>query len=210
MSIAGYEAALRCGCPAYYINTNDSEILDLTGPEEAAPLLVKVSVADYLTFYDLAPDRQGGPPAHRTGGHWLEQQVWQVARALRHAGSPLFDECERSVRFKLEDATREVDFIGVRRGMAVVASCKTGHDARNKRHLDELGAVAEKMGGNYCVRLYIMDQVRQAPPLNQTDPWEQFLAQAKSARVVVVTGSDLPRLGEILQRETLTPTYPRR
>lgn len=210
MSIGGYEAAHECGCPAYYINTSDSEILDLAGPEAAAPLLIRVTVADYLAFYDLTRDPAGVPSARAAGGHWLEQLVWQAARSLRYAGAALFDECQRSVRFRLEDATREVDFIGVRHGMAVIASCKTGNDARNKAHLDELAAVAEKLGGNYCVRLYITDQVRQAPPPNQVDPWEQFLAQARSARTVVVTGSDLPGLGAILQREALTPTYPRR
>jgi hypothetical protein len=210
MSIAGYQAALRCGCPAYYINTRDSEVLDLTAPEEAAPLLVRIAIADYLAFYGLALDQTAGLAARQTGGHWLEQHVWQIARALRHAGQPLFDECQRSMHFNVADAGREVDFIGVRRGMALIASCKTGKDARNKQHLDELEAVGKKLGGDYCVRLYITDQVRQPPPANQTDPWEQFLAQARSARSVVVTGAELPNLGEILKREMLTPTFPRR
>lgn len=210
MSIAGYEAAKQAACPLYYINTNNSEAIDLTDPEATAPLAIKVSVATYLAFYDLLPDFRHRPPAHDAGGQWLEQYVWQAAQTLRHEGKPLFDECRQGFRFKRVEAGREIDFIGVRHGMALIASCKTGKDARNKAHLDELETIAERLGGRYCVRLYITDQTQPALAPDGSDPWAQFLTQARAARIVVVTGGDLARLGEILQREMLTPTYPRR
>ena len=210
MSIAAYQAAQAADCPVYYVNTNDGEIINFLAPDEATPLEVKITVADYLALYDLIPDDKHHPQGPALGGHWLEHCVVETARGLRHAGKTLYDDCQHGFRFLRVEAGREVDFIGVHAGMVLIASCKTGKDARNKAHLDELEAVAKKLGGDYCVRLYITDQVRQAPPPHQTDPWEQFLAQANSARILVVTGADLPRLSEILQREMLTPTYPRR
>lgn len=210
MSIAAYQAGQSAGCPVYYVNTNDGEIINLLAPDEAAALEVRITVADYLALYDLAPDRQQQPPGPEVGGHWLEYRVLETARSLRQAGKPLYDDCQHGLSFLIANAHREIDFIGIHAGMTLIASCKTGKDARNKKHLDELETVAEKLGGRYCVRLYVTDQVRQAAPPRQTDPWEQFLAQAHSARTVVVTGDDLPRLSEILAREMLTPTYPRR
>lgn len=210
MSIAAYQSGQAVGCPVYYVNTNDGEIINLLAPDEAAPLEVKITVTDYLALYDLAPDRQHRPPGPDMGGHWLEYRVVETAQGLRHAGKSLYDDCQHGFRFLLTGAYREIDFIGIHAGMVLIASCKTGKDARNKDHLDVLETVAEKLGGRYCVRLYITDLVRRAPPPHQADPWEQFLAQAHSARTVVVTGDDLPGLGEILTREMLTPTYPRR
>jgi hypothetical protein len=210
MSIAAYQAAQAADCPVYYVNTNDGEIINLLAPDQAAALEIHITVADYLALYDLAPDKQHQPPGSDVGGHWLEYRVLETARRLRHAGKPLYNDCQQGVRFQLAGANREIDFIGIHAGMVLIASCKTGKDARSKAHLDELEAVAKKLGGDYCVRLYVTDQARQAPPPNQTDPWEQFLAQAHSARIVVVTSADLSNLGEILTREMLTPTYPRR
>ncbi len=210
MSIAGYQAAQQLGCPAYYVNTNDGEILNLLDPDDAAPLVVQITVRDYLAFYDLAPDEKHNPPGPHVGGHWLEHHVARVARGLHHLGKPLYDDCAYGFRFLRVEAGREVDFIGVHAGMVLIASCKTGKSALKKEHLDELEAVAKKLGGDYCVRLYITDQPHPAPPRHGVDPFEQFKTQAHSAKVVVVTGDDLPRLGEILAREMLTPTYPRR
>jgi hypothetical protein len=210
MSIAAYQAGQVTGCPVYYVNTNDGEIINLLAPDEAASLEVQITMADYLALYDLAPDRQQHSPGPDVGGHWLEYRVLETARSLRHAGKPVYGDCQHGLSFLLADAHREIDFIGIHAGMTLIASCKTGKDARNKKHLDELETVAKKLGGDYCVRLYITDQARLPPSPKQIDPWEQFLAQAHSARIAVVTGDDLPRLGEILQREMLTPTYPRR
>ena len=210
MSIAAYQAGQIVGAPVYYVNTNDGDIINLLAPDEATPLEVKITVADYLALYDMIPDARHHSPGPEMGGHWLEYLMRETARGLRHAGKPLYDDCQCGFRFERVEAGREVDFIGIHAGMILIASCKTGKNARNKEHLDVLDAVAKKLGGDYCVRLYVTDQVRQPPLPKQIDPWEQFLAQAHSARIVVVTGEDLPHLGAILQREMLTPTYPRR
>ncbi|MFZ1755101.1 MAG: hypothetical protein WBO46_21515 [Caldilineaceae bacterium] len=40
MSIGACEAARRAGYPAYYLNTGGAEVLDFTGEEDVAPLVL--------------------------------------------------------------------------------------------------------------------------------------------------------------------------
>jgi len=145
--------------------------------------------------------------AHRQflGGGWLE---WMVAQTAHTTG--VFDECMHGVVLRSGDAQREVDFIGVRRGQGLIASCKTGWRFWNKAYLDELGAAAKTLGDNYCTKLFITHRTKPTVHAPGADALPQFLKHAANQRVVVVTGEDLPKLGEILQRESSKPTYARR
>lgn len=142
-------------------------------------------------------------------GDWLEQYVLAVGQTLQ--ARRVFYDCAAGVRLRTGAAEREVDFIATFRGMALVASCKAATKPWRKSYLDELGAVAKTLGGDYVTRLYITDGVRApALPPGRTDPFPAFVQQAQQQRTVIVTGDDLPRLDEVLQREVETPTYPPR
>ena len=211
MSIAAYQAGQVTGCPVYYVNTNDGEIINLLAPDEAASLEVQITVADYLALYDLAPDRQQHSPGPDVGGHWLEYRVLETARSLRQAGKPVYDDCQHGLSFLLADAHREIDFIGIHAGMTLIASCKTGKNARNKDHLDVLERGCQE-AGRRLLRPAIHHGSGASAAATQADRSLGTVprAGALGAASPLVTGDDLPRLGEILQREMLTPTYPRR
>lgn len=122
----------------------------------------------------------------------------------------MFYDCAAGVRLRSGAAEREVDFIATFRGMALIASCKAVKRPWDKAYLDELGAVAKILGGDYVTRLYITDGVRTPPPPGRSDPFLAFAQQAAQQRAVIVTGDELPRLDEVLQREVERPTYPPR
>ncbi len=141
-------------------------------------------------------------------GDWLEQYVLAVGRELQAMN--LLHDCAAGMRLRAGDAERELDFIATFRGMALIASCKAVRKPWQKGYLDELGAVAKMLGGDYVTRLYITDGRRAPASPGQTDPFVAFAQQARQQRTVIVAGEELPRLDEVLRREIETPTYPPR
>ncbi len=294
MSIAGYEAGRRLGCPVLYVNTQGAEIVDFTRPDQIEPLRIRFKgVDDYLAICGLkvivkrkphyastpagrraaarhlgqagdagiqliAALRAAGLVQRRSGrlrtapldaeagrllrslaeagvvadllahgdgsvscsvpaageaaflnGDWLEEYVLDVAEGLRSQEPGLFDVAGQGVKFRSGTAEREVDFMALRGGTPLIASCKSSADPWKKEDLDELAAVAQPLGGNYVTRLFI---VHQNPPLPSSspqgpDPYEQFKEQARRLRIVLVTGRDLGRLAAVLRKELLDPTY---
>jgi hypothetical protein len=141
-------------------------------------------------------------------GNWLEQYVLAIGQELqtRH----LLYDCAAGLRLRTGEAERELDFIAIFRGMALIASCKAVRKPWRKDYLDELSAVAKMLGGDYVTRLYITDGRRALASPDQADPFIAFAQQARQQRIVVVTGEELPRLDEVLRREIEAPTYPPR
>ncbi|MCA9975829.1 MAG: hypothetical protein KC413_08760, partial [Anaerolineales bacterium] len=71
--------------------------------------------------------------------------------------------------------------------------------------LARLESKAIKLGGNYCVRLFISTAQKA-----ENDPgFEKLCRQAANRRIVVVTGDDLPQIEKKLKREMEQPTYSR-
>ncbi|GAB4559017.1 MAG: hypothetical protein Kow0047_04570 [Anaerolineae bacterium] len=138
-------------------------------------------------------------------GEWLELYTLAAARSLKKKG--VLDDCVSGLRVRSDTAEREIDLVATYRGMVMIASCKAVKKPWIKAYLDELAAVAKMLSGDYCIRLYITDQPRPAPPPGGIDPFDQFMEQARQQRIVVVTGDDLPRLAEIMRREIEKPTY---
>ncbi len=138
-------------------------------------------------------------------GGWLE---WAVADCAQAAGR--FDECAQNLIIRSGDAQREVDFLAVRRGQGVLASCKAVRRFWDKAFLDELSAAARPLGDNYCSKLFITNQPQPAPGTPSAAALPQFLKHAATQRIVVVTGERLPALTAIFQQESEKPTYARR
>lgn len=220
MTIGAYEVARTMGFPAYYLPTGgrpaDNVFMDLTRPETSQPIALKLRVDEYLTIYDQARDTLHRPSQQNTRGDQLEARLHAAAAELMAETSPFFDDFCTNLKM-LHGAGREIDFIGVTAGMPIIASCKTGGSAWQKADLDELQGWGERLGGNFCVRLYVTDVFR--PDLN--DPqrgrrYSQFLEEAKSAKVAIWSPSDANRpsgslgLRQFLRKEQVDPTYPRR
>jgi len=206
MTIAGYQVACRWNCPAYYVNTRDRELIDVTRSDDPERLHVSVSkVEHYLSLYGL-----GIAPHQNRRCERLEDRVHAVALQLRRADG-VFDDCRRSLTVQLEKAEREIDLVAIGGGVCLVASCKGGKDPWQKRYLDEINAVAHMLGGDYCVRLFITDQPRPAPPPGGIDRIDQFMEQGRRQRVVVVSGGQLTELKNVFRKEMgPEPTFPRR
>lgn len=140
-------------------------------------------------------------------GRWLEQYVYLEAQAVELEAEPLFDDCAYSVHFVLGGALRELDFMAVRRGRLLVGSCKTARNPWDKQALDELVGVTKNLGDNYVIKLYITNQMRPTPGHRLERAFGEFAEQAHRARVVVITGDELPTLRDMLCEEAITPTY---
>jgi hypothetical protein len=141
-------------------------------------------------------------------GIWLEQYALAVGQELQ-ARRVLYD-CEAGVCLRSGEARRQIDFFATFRGMALIASCKAVKKPWQKTYLDELGAVAKTLGGDYVTRLYITDALPTPAAPGRPDPFPAFAQQARQQRIVIVRGDELPQLDVVLQREIERPTYPPR
>ncbi|WP_445627669.1 Card1-like endonuclease domain-containing protein [Nostoc sp. DSM 114167] len=125
-------------------------------------------------------------------GDWLEVFVYSSAKQCS------FDSVEMGV--EIDNYRGEIDVFCLNSANAMICECKTG----GKLDADDLSVIsskAEKLGGNYCVKLFIT---------SESDVGEEFLNKAKNNRVVVVSGNELTRMNDILAKEMQFPTYPRR
>ncbi|MBD2775416.1 Card1-like endonuclease domain-containing protein [Iningainema tapete] len=123
-------------------------------------------------------------------GDWLELFVYYSAKQCS------FDSVEMGV--ELDNYRGEIDVFSLNSANAMICECKTGNYSSND--LSVLGAKAQKLGGNYCVKLFITSQITVS---------EEFKNQAKNNRVMVISGNELSRLPDILSKEMQNPTYSR-
>jgi hypothetical protein len=136
-------------------------------------------------------------------GDWLEIFVWHEVKKLQEqATEPFFDDIAIGLEIPMEGAKKEIDLACIYRAQLIHCSCKTGRDSFNTKHLDELSAISSLIGGNFCSRVFITDRML---PNNA----KSFLDQAKQRKIVVVTGKELPKIGEILKKQAENPDYPR-
>ncbi len=142
-------------------------------------------------------------------GIWLEVFVWDQARqCLDDEGQPLFRDSDLGFSFEIpsDGARKEIDVGCVFYGQLIHTSCKTGANPFKTQYLDELRAVSSLIGGRFTSRLFITNAF---PPSDGDPDYTRFLAQAKDREVVVVTGQELPNVGNILKQQALRPTYRR-
>ena len=157
-------------------------------------------------------------------GGWLEQYIYLSAQIKHPEIGKLFDHKAYGLELQSnlaqtantgsKQATREIDFIGLRQNAPLIASCKTAKKFWDKAFLDELASVGYLLGENYCTKLFVTNQPIPRGTARSERDWpkaaRQFLAQAEEAKVVVVTGEELGNMKKILAREAIEPTYRRR
>ena len=124
-------------------------------------------------------------------GEWLELYVYLSAIECK------FDSVAMGV--ELDNYKGELDVFCLNNANAMICECKTG--GFKSEDLSNLNSKAEKLGGNYCVKLFITSDVKVS---------EKFLNKAKNDKVVVVSGEKFSDLTNILKKEMEKPTYPRR
>ena len=124
-------------------------------------------------------------------GDWLEFYVYISAKQCG------FDSVEMGI--ELDNYRGEIDVFALNNTNAIICECKTGKIDSND--FSKLSSKAEKLGGNYCVKLLITSETKVSNE-NQN--------QAINYKVRLVSGNDLSNLTEILRKEMKAPTYPRR
>jgi hypothetical protein len=137
-------------------------------------------------------------------GAWLEAYVWDAARNIRDetGQKALFNDCQWNQKFIDGNSENELDVSVTYKAQLLIAECKTGKsDSYSSNTLYKLDSVATILGGRFVGKLLITSI--------SDKPSDDFMAQAKSRRIVVVTGDRLPDIAAILKQETLTPTFPR-
>ena len=143
-------------------------------------------------------------------GDWLELYFYEEAKAATFDNGPLFDDVRPRLRIHSQGTEREIDFIGIGRGIALIGSCKTGQEGWNKSALDEVAAVGRMLGENYCTKLLVTNRPRPSRQDHQYDKFMTVAKQAEEQRVRLVSGEELADLRSLLQNELENPTYPRR
>lgn len=123
-------------------------------------------------------------------GDWLELYVYLSAIECK------FHSVEMGV--ELANYIGEVDVFCLNNANAMICECKTGK--LKSEDLQKLNSKAQKLGNNYCVKLFITN----------SDIEVDFSNQAKSNNIVVVSGNQLSDLTNILKKEMQSPTYQRR
>jgi len=124
-------------------------------------------------------------------GEWLELYVYLSAIECK------FDSVAMGV--ELDNYKGELDVFCLNNANAMICECKTG--GFKSEDLSKLNSKAEKLGGNYCVKLFITSDVKVS---------DEFLNKAKNDKIVVVSGDKFSDLANILKKEMEKPTYPRR
>ncbi|MFM6133063.1 MAG: Card1-like endonuclease domain-containing protein, partial [Sphaerospermopsis kisseleviana] len=108
-----------------------------------------------------------------------------------------FDSVEMGVH--INNYRGEIDVFCLNNTNALICECKTGKKL-DSDDLSILNSKAEKLGGNYCVKLFITSEC-------EVD--EKFINQAKNNKVVVISGKELKNLTDILIQQMQNPTYKR-
>jgi hypothetical protein len=124
-------------------------------------------------------------------GEWLELYVYLSAIECK------FDSVAMGV--ELDNYKGELDVFCLNNANAMICECKTG--GFKSEDLSKLNSKAEKLGGNYCIKLFITSDVKVS---------DEFLNKAKNDKIVVVSGDKFSDLTNILKKEMEKPTYPRR
>jgi len=146
------------------------------------------------------------------GGDWLEHYVYQEASSLTDKRKPIFEECSWGVEDKTGKG--EIDFVGIRGGQIVIASCKT-EDGIKRNWFEELHSKTEQLGKGMCSGLLISTVSKASRKEKELQKYSQW---ANERRVVLVFGDDIPKIGSILRKIALAdknaqsseiPFYPR-
>ncbi len=152
-------------------------------------------------------------------GAWLEIYVYQIAQELG-----IFHDCEwgqeiadnnpkRSVKTSLR--YNELDVSMTYKAQLLIAECKTGKAGLESETLDNLGTIADLLGGKFVGKLLVTNQ-SMSDDIDPNDidrkkemSHNDFLTKADRKGIYVVTREELPNLSETLYELATNSKYPR-
>ncbi len=131
-------------------------------------------------------------------GKWLDFYTSKIAEK-----TGLFHDVKHSLEIPLRTgATNELDFIGILKerlpGVAVIGECKTGVNPLDTKELDKLNSLAEMIGGDYVLKLFITNRFSSEydDDKNKKKSLENFKKQAEARKIKLIMGEDLIKLDE--------------
>lgn len=155
-------------------------------------------------------------------GGWLELYVWNEARQVKSSDQHgLFDDCQWNHKVTISGVKRELDVALTYKAQLLIVECKTGDDDTTKPETrNGLVSVANPLGGRFVGKILVSSLFSPPdidPALLQNDGilreqikgHKEFLTKADRDQIVVFMAENLPRIGELLATEALTPKYPR-
>jgi len=131
-------------------------------------------------------------------GSWLEAYVWDEARKLN-----LFYDCQWNHTITDGKSKNELDVAMTYKAQLLIAECKTGEEESfDSKTIYKLDSVANLLGGKFVGRVLVTSL-----PLPMKK--QEFMEQAESRRVIVLTAEDLPTIGAELAKEAVNPRFSR-
>lgn len=133
-------------------------------------------------------------------GDWLEFYVWQEAQNATFA-----DDCQWGHKIIVDQKlattlpSNELDLALTYQARLLIAECKTSKKPfGNSEDLDKLYSIANLLGGDFVKQVFITSCPR---PDEKDEQFDNFRRQAEVRRISVITGDQLPQVGEILRQE---------
>lgn len=129
-------------------------------------------------------------------GEWLMAYVWhEVCRAK------IADDCLWGCEIVHDQGRFELDLALTHQARLLLVECKVGRSSPRVESLQQLEAMANRLGRGYVSRLFITSSA------SASKPSLSFYEHAQLRNVVVATWEDLPDIGCIIQRALRASTY---
>ena len=126
-------------------------------------------------------------------GDWLEVYVWHEACKAGFA-----DDCRWGYKIVADLPSNELDVVLTYKARLLIAECKTSKDPFSTDHLYKIHSVADLVGGNYVRQVFVTNIPR---PQKEDERFANFCEQAKIRRISVITGEQLPDIGNLLMQQ---------
>lgn len=136
-------------------------------------------------------------------GGWLEIYVYnETLNQKNRCGHSVFNECCLGLEIPAGAAQKEIDVACISEAQLIHCSCKTDRDPFKTLYLDEIRSISSMIGGRFCSRIFVTNAIFPDKTKQQ-----QFLDQAKQREIVVITGKELSKAGEILSKQAKNPDF---
>jgi hypothetical protein len=136
-------------------------------------------------------------------GDWLEIYVWGE---INRTG--FTDDNQWGYKIATGQAKNELDVAFTYRTLLHIIECKTENDPFSQKrveYLDTLDSIANSLGQNYTSKFFITNH----PDPQKVESFTAFSEQAAKRKIHVLTGKDLPNLGEFLKKQAENPDFGR-
>lgn len=135
-------------------------------------------------------------------GDWLELYIWSK---IQDHQKKFADDYQWGYVIK-STAENELDVVLTYNSQLIFVECKTDENPfyQKTKYLDGINNKAAMLGGSYVTKIFVTNASKMM------EGYKNFEEQAKLREIVIVTGEDLPDIGNILEKEAKNPTYARR